>query len=107
MPPVTLRRVSIRTERLCAQVRRAIEFALAGDTTDPVLLDLTVEDVQAPHGENDLRVTLAARGEAADLGREDLMQRVEAAKGVMLQEVARTITRRKLPELHFELIRGG
>ena len=96
-----------KTLQLCAQVRRTLELTLAGDVRDDVLLDLAVERVEPAPDDRRLRVVLAAHGAAAARPEAEVRARLEAARGLLLEELARGISRRKLPELAFEIVRGG
>ena len=93
--------------QLCSQVRRALELTLAGDVRDEVLMDLAVERVEPAPDDRRLRVLLVPSGAAAALAGPDLRARLEAARGLLLEEVARVVTRRKVPELAFEIVHGG
>ena len=90
-----------KTLQLCAQVRRALDFALHAACEDPLFDDLeVVEVVPAPHAGR-LRVTFGLT--AAETGREEILPRLESARGRLTAEVAESINRRKVPELVFEV----
>lgn len=93
--------------QLCSQVRRALELTLAGDVHDEALMDLVVERVEPAPDDRRLRVLLAPHGVAAGLAEAELRARLEAVRGLLLEELARAVTRRKLPELAFEIVSGG
>lgn len=96
-----------KTMQLCSQVRRALELTLAGDVHDEVLMDLAVERVEPAPDDRRLRVVVVPHGAAATLPEADLRARLEAVRGLLLEEVARVVTRRKLPELAFEVVYGS
>ncbi len=93
-----------KTLQLCAQVRRAFEFALHAACEDPAFDDLeVVEVVPAPHAGR-LRVVVGQT--AADRPSAEVLARLESARARLTAEVAETIHRRKVPELVFEVRRS-
>ena len=90
-----------KIEQLCAQIRHALELALLGVVHDEALMDLEVADVTPMPDPGRVRVRFLVRGERPDL--EALQARMEAARGVLTAEVAQAITRKKVPDLVFEL----
>ena len=99
----TGRRIQPRKiEQLCAQIRHALELALLGVVADEVLMDLEVVDVTPMPDPGRLRVRFLARGKRLDL--DSLQARIEAARGVLTAEVAQAITRKKVPDLVFEVV---
>ena len=95
-----------KTAQLCAQVRRALELALMGETTDEILQNLMVDEVLPAPDDRRLSVRLIVPTTEAEAGREAIQARLEAARPMLIHEVAHAITRRKCPEIHFELVRG-
>lgn len=82
-------------------------MSLAGDFDDEVLQDLTVESVE-PLDDSRLHVLVGVHGKALEAGREAVSQRLEAARGRLLRDLAHSLShRRKLPELVFELFPGS
>lgn len=94
-----------KTAQLCTQVQRALEMALIGTCSDEVLMELRVAAVEPAPNARRLRVVFAVPESVADLGREDIEERLQAARDVLVEEVVRSIHRRKCPELAFELVR--
>lgn len=90
--------------QLCTQVRHAIELALLGVVHDDALIDLEVADVTPMPDPGSMRVSFLAHGDAPDL--DELRSRLELARGVLTAEVAQAITRKKVPELVFEVVRA-
>lgn len=89
--------------RLCAQVHDALSFAL-GETTDPVLLDLTLDRVEPLAGDRQLLVVLHdphGHGIVAALAA------LDRAHGFLATAVARWIHRRRAPLLSFTIEPGG
>jgi ribosome-binding factor A len=94
---------SRKDRQLAAQIRRALELTLAGDFEDEVLQNLSVESVEpAPGGR--LAVTLTVHPPGNALPRDEVLARLEAARGHLLDEVARATSRRRLPELSFWVV---
>lgn len=88
--------------QLCTQVRRAIELALLGTVQDEALIDVEVSDVTPTNDPSRLKVAFVAHREGVD--RDDLRVRLEAARGLFVAEVAQAITRKRVPDLLFELV---
>jgi ribosome-binding factor A len=81
--------------QLCGQVKDALHLALGG-SADEVLRGLEVVSVDpAPHAGR-LRVVVAGGRDAADA--------LRRAAGYLRAEVARAVTRRRAPELVFEVV---
>lgn len=87
-----------KTAQLCAQVRRALELAFLGVCADPILQDIDVLDVTPAPDAGRLRVRVRAGGDV------DIAPRLEHARGLLTDEVAHAIRRRKVPELVFEVV---
>ena len=96
-----------KTAQLCTQVQRAIEVALASECEDEALQALRVEAVVPAPDESRLAVTLVVPDREAELGREEVLQRLEAVRGALIDEMMNTITRRRCPQLTFVLAREG
>lgn len=78
---------------------------MLGDVSDRVLQDLSVESVQPAPDDSRLLVLFTAQGDAAKRSRPTVLMRLEAARPILMAEVARSINRSKLPELAFEIVR--
>jgi len=84
--------------QLCAQVKEALEAALAADCGDSLLQELNVATVQpAP---NSARLLVMVRP-PADVGASQVMEHLSRAAGKLRCEVAASICRKKVPELAF------
>lgn len=94
-----------KTWQLCKQVHRAIEFALAAECGDPILKDLVVTRVEPAPGAGTLAVTVrpSVSGDAP-APRDAIERRLAAARGRIRAVVATEITRRKTPELRFQVL---
>ena len=87
--------------QLCAQIRQALELALLGVVHDEALTDVEVFAVTPLPDPGRLRVTFAAHGDHPDIP--DLTARLEAARGILTAEVAQAISRKRVPDLVFEV----
>ena len=87
-----------KTLRLCAQVERALAFAL-GDSNDPVLQDLALDAVEPLGGDGHLLVRVVdAHGHGAAA-----LVALDRANGWLRSCVAAAISRRRAPQLSFTL----
>lgn len=108
--------------QLCRQVEHAISFALGGECADPVLQDLVVHSVvPAPDASRlmvmvyfpeSAQVTVEQDSEQAvqadgspPVRLLELLNRLERARPLFRRAVAEAITRKRAPELAFQLIR--
>jgi ribosome-binding factor A len=91
---------------LCAQVRRALEIAIAADCRDEILNELTILDVWPDPTTRRLRVWVAGPNDMDEWKREQVLQRLSAARGFLRAQVATAIHRKRTPELVFELVSG-
>jgi ribosome-binding factor A len=92
---------------LCAQVRRALEGAIAADCRDEVLIELTVMDVWPDPTTRRLRVWLRGPEDMDERKREQVLARLCVARGFLRAQVAGAIHRKRTPELVFELLSGA
>ncbi|MCA8957482.1 MAG: ribosome-binding factor A [Planctomycetes bacterium] len=88
--------------QLCAQVRQALDLALHGDVHDELLLDVEVERVEPCADPGRLQAVFLAHGPAAT-EIERVRGALEAVRGILTEEVARSIHRRRVPELLFDV----
>ena len=93
-----------KSEQLATQVRRALDAALMGQTEDPLLLDVEILAVEPDREGSTMHVQFTAHGELGAMGPGEIQQRLGAATGLLLQEVAQSINRRKVPELLFRWV---
>jgi len=88
--------------QLCKQVADILNLALAG-CADPLLNDLLVVDVRpAPDSTRMLVMVQSATRTQTSL--QDVLGHLERARGLLRQEVARQIHRRKTPDLVFDML---
>ncbi len=96
-------RANRKDQQLCAQVKRAIAFALICDCDDPALEALEVEDVVPVQGSRRLAVTLRCR-DLGGLSYVELVERVARWKPVARASVAGHIHRQRVPELELVVL---
>lgn len=92
-------RSSQKTLQLCAQVQDALSYAL-GDSSDPVLLDLSVEFVEPISGGHLLVSVVDSHGH----GLIKALDALDRARGYLRSSVAEHIHRSKVPQLSFTLV---
>ena len=90
-----------KNSQLCAQAARALHFALAGVCHDPLLQQLDVVSVEPAPDARRLRVIV--RVPADDTPIDDVRERLVQAHGLLRSAVAAAVSRRKAPELVFEV----
>lgn len=94
-----------KTGRLCAQIRRTIDLTLAGDCRDEVLQNMTVRSVEPAPG-NRVEVVLEVHSPGSELDKSEVLARLEAARPLIVSEIARSVERRSIPELSFWVVRA-
>jgi ribosome-binding factor A len=119
-------------QQLCRQVERTLGIVLGGEVADPVLQNLMIESVTpAPDAGRLLvrvydpyRGTMGAGPGAAEPDRDaeaairadleknsstqaDILDRLNRVRGLLRREVAAAITRKRAPELIFQLVIPG
>ena len=86
--------------QVCRAAQRALSLALAGECDDDVLRSLYVESVlPAPDASRLLVCVVMPRGVDASI--EDVLARLERVHGLLRSAVARSVTRKRAPELSF------
>lgn len=93
-----------RPERLAAQIQESIAQAIATLVKDPRVGFVTVTGANvAPDGTHAvIRVSVMGTDEE----KERALEGLESARGFLRTRLARSLTIRTAPELHFELDRG-
>jgi len=91
----------------CAQVRRALEVAIAADCRDEALIELTILDVWPDPTTRRLRVWIGGPKDMDERKREQVLERLSGARGFLRAQVAGAIHRKRTPELAFELVSGA
>ncbi len=86
--------------QVCRAAQRALSLALAGECDDDVLRSLYVESVlPAPDASRLLVCVVIPRG--VNVSIEEVLARLERVHGLMRSAVARSVTRKRAPELSF------
>jgi len=97
------KRANWKALQLCKQVERAAATVLAGECGEDVLVGASVADVAPAPDASRLRVTVVLAsgrtGECVLQAREALLSRA----GAFREEVARSIWRKRVPELAFDV----
>jgi ribosome-binding factor A len=99
-----------KREQLCRQVQRRLAIVMGGEIEDPMLQGLDVEFVTAVAGGSSLLVGLRVLGVAGEDRQVDvhsMLERLNAMKGRLRNEVASAIHRKRTPELLFEILWNG
>lgn len=95
---------SRRPEQVAETVRQVVADALARDVRDPRVGFVTVTGVLVTNELSHARVMVSVPGDEAAKAR--ALAGLESAAGFLRSRVARALTTRSVPELHFELDRG-
>jgi ribosome-binding factor A len=95
---------SRRPEQVAETLRQVITDALAREVRDPRVGFVTITAVLVSGDLSHARVMVSVPGEDADKSR--ALEGLESAAGFLRTRVARALTTRTVPELHFELDRG-
>lgn len=91
--------------RLCKQVEETLSLVLSGEVADDVLQGLEVFSVQPAPGTRRLLVVVRPLRDVCDRTTPDeIVNKLATAGGVLRQEVAAAISRRRMPSLVFEVI---
>ena len=99
-----MRQPSRRPEQVAGTIRQVVAEALARDIRDPRVGFVTVTDVLVTNDLSHARVTMSVPGDEAEKTR--ALQGLQSAAGFLRSRVARALTTRIVPELHFELDKG-
>lgn len=93
-----------RTRQLCGQVAATLSQVLSGECADDVLSDLQVMAVRPAPDASQLLVLVAPASPDACFDSQLALARLASANGWLRAEVAAAITRRKAPQLLFQLV---
>jgi len=91
-----------KVQQLCRQVQRALMYVLPGDIADPMLQEVMVESVRPAPDATRLLVVLATSRRACDVP--EILRRLDLVRARMRAEVASAITRKRAPELAFQIL---
>jgi ribosome-binding factor A len=99
-----MKRSSRRPEQMAQSLRQVIAETLAREVRDPRVGFVTVTAVQVTNDLSHARVLVSVPGEEAE--KAQALDGLQSAAGFLRSRVARELTTRSVPELHFELDRG-
>lgn len=100
--PQQQRRPHRKTLQLCSQIQRTLEYVLSGEMDDDVLRGLMVQQVRPAPDASRLLVTVVPLDEGVSA--ETILHRLAIVSGRLRTEIARSINRRKTPQLSFEVM---
>ena len=93
-----------RPEQVAETLRQVVTDALMRDVRDPRVGFITVTAVQVTNDLSHATVMVSVPGD--DAARDRALEGLRSAAGFLRSRVAKTLTTRTVPELHFELDRG-
>lgn len=96
-------RVDRKTLQLCKQVERTLNLVLSGECDDEVLQDLIVTSVRPMGGSSQLLVVVEPSVSETAPSVVTVLDHLQRAKSRLREMVAEAITRRKAPELTFQV----
>jgi len=99
-----MRRPSRRPEQVAGTIRQVIADALTRDVRDPRVGFVTVTGVLVTNDLSHARVMVSVPGDDGEKAK--AMEGLQSAAGFLRTRVARALTTRIVPELHFELDQG-
>ena len=94
-----------KLDQLCRQAYRALSYAIPGDLADSLLQELSIDQVLPAPDAGRLLVRLICPRPSADPAR--ILERLGQVEGYLRAQVAAAITRKRAPELTFQLIFSG
>lgn len=93
-----------KTLQLCRQVERTLHQVLSGECDDDVLRNLMVAGVQPLRGTSQLLVLVQVFDPLSAPPVADILMHLELSRGRLRTAVAEAITRRKAPDLLFQVV---
>ncbi len=93
-----------KTQQLCQQVAHVLEIVLTGEARDADLQDLNVISVVPAPGAGRLLVTVQSSGEEAMSRWLEISEKLHRATPWLRSVLAASISRRKTPDLAFQLV---
>jgi ribosome-binding factor A len=103
-PETEPRRGGRKTLQLCRAAERTLAAVLAGECNDDILRELVVLSVVPGPKAGRLLVTVGLPG-GASVSIEEVLARLDRVAGRLRSEVAAAVSRRKAPELAFQVVR--
>lgn len=96
------KRDSRKDWQLCRQIFETLNYVLSGDSHDEVLQGLLVSEVVPAPDATRVLVTVQALDPEVEIGL--ILTKLQSAIGRLRAEVARSISRRKVPDLSFQVM---
>ncbi|MCA9077413.1 MAG: ribosome-binding factor A [Planctomycetaceae bacterium] len=93
-----------KARQLCRQVSQTLSYVLSGECDDDTLRSLYVESVDPAPDASRLLVTVSNLDKDDDTPAIDILTKLTAVTGKLRSEVAASISRRKTPELIFNVV---
>jgi ribosome-binding factor A len=93
-----------RPEQVAETLRQVVTDTLMREVRDPRVGFVTVTAVQVTNDLSHATVMVSVPGD--DAARDRALEGLRSAAGFLRSRVAKTLTTRSVPELHFELDRG-
>lgn len=94
-----------RTDRVGDQIRAELSDLLLREVKDPRVRLASISSVEVSGDLSHAKVLVSVLG--ADADREQAVEALEHARGFLRSQLARRLTLRIVPELHFKLDRGA
>lgn len=92
-----------KAQQLCRQVRETLNGLLSGECRDELLQSLYVESVAPAPDATQLLVTVQSLDPQSTVSAGEILERLCVATGWLRSEVAAAITRKKAPQLVFQM----
>lgn len=99
-----MKRSSRRPQQTAEAIRQIVAETLAKDVRDPRVQRATVTAVRVSNDVSHATILVSVPGDEDDKAR--ALAGLASASGFLRSTLARTLTRRTVPELHFDIDRG-
>ncbi len=93
-----------KARQLCRQVSQTLNYVLSGECDDDTLRSLYVESVDPAPDASRLLVTVSNLDKNDETPAVEILTKLAAVSGKLRSEVAAAISRRKTPELVFNVV---
>lgn len=93
-----------KARQLCRQVSQTLNYVLSGECDDDTLRSLYVESVEPAPDASRLLVTVSSLDKDDETPVDVVLTKLAAVTGKLRSEVATSISRRKTPELIFNVV---
>ncbi len=105
--PQSSRRDVRKDRQLCRQISETLNFVLSGELNDDVLRGVYVQQAEPAPDASRILVTIAPLGSVDEGDPALILERLHATSKRLRAEIARSISRRKAPELVFRVMLAG